>query len=242
MVLHCRYVPAGRDRYGSIPEISGNRLSKRASNIQADQHTSPNSTGGDGGGFSEADIIRRCRQGDTEAFAELVLEYQHRVYNLIYRMCGRAADAEELTQETFLRAFERMEQFRGDSRFYTWLFRIAANMAMSHRRRRKRVTFLSLGGRDEDSPDRPITAEELGRRENAPDAAAIQSETRQHILEALATLDETFRVVVVLRDIEDLDYSEIAEVLDLPVGTIKSRLHRARCMLKDRLQGLVDES
>ncbi len=171
-------------------------------------------------------------------------KYQDRVYNMILRMVGRPADAEELAQETFLKALEKIGQFRGQSGFYTWLFRIAANLSISQRRRSARIRFQPLGGRDDDEADQlgELAGQTAYARQERPDSAALAAEAHQRIVEALDDLDEEFRLVVVLRDIEEMDYTQIAEVMEVPVGTIKSRLHRARGMLKDKLSDLVEES
>jgi len=192
--------------------------------------------------WAEADLIDQCRRGDTEAFSTLVLRYQDRIYNVIARMVGRSADAEELTQDTFLKAFEKLHLFRGTSRFYTWVFRIATNQALSYRRRGSKVKFISMHASDDE--ERPAvgemqTAALASRRTPSPEVAAMAQETAQRIDDALLELDEEFRVVVVLRDIETMDYTQIADVLDVPVGTVKSRLHRGRCMLKEKLIDLL---
>ncbi|MFB3890432.1 MAG: sigma-70 family RNA polymerase sigma factor [Phycisphaerae bacterium] len=193
--------------------------------------------------FEDAALVERCRKGDLRAFEALVAKYQDRVYNMVLRMVGRAADAEELAQETFLKALEKIGQFRGASGFYTWLFRIAANLAISLRRRNGRVRFGPLTAVDDNGDGgagEAATAAVASRRNPGPEAAAMSSETNRRVTQAIEELDDEYRVVVVLRDIEDMDYAQIAGVLDLPVGTIKSRLHRARCMLKDKLADLVE--
>ncbi|MFP4355312.1 MAG: sigma-70 family RNA polymerase sigma factor [Phycisphaerae bacterium] len=192
--------------------------------------------------FEDATLVQRSRAGDMRAYGTLVAKYQDRIYNLTYRMCGRGADAEELTQETFLKALERIDQFRGHSKFYTWLFRIAANLTISHRRRAGRIRFHSMTGPEEfdEAQSDSLTASVARRRQPGPDHAAINQETSQRIMQALDELDDEFRIVVALRDIEEMDYAGIAEVLDLPVGTVKSRLHRARCLLKDKLADLLE--
>jgi RNA polymerase sigma-70 factor, ECF subfamily len=190
---------------------------------------------------AEADLLRRARAGQADAFSELVVRYQDRVYNLMVRMAG-VDQAEELAQEVFLRAFEKLDRFRGESRFYTWIFRIAANLAISQRRRKRRIAFTSLTRRREGEDDRQAdeaTAELASRRTPAPDANLLAGERADRIAAALDELDEDFRVVVVLRDIEDMDYAEIGEVLHLPPGTVKSRLHRARKLLQDKLADLI---
>ncbi len=190
----------------------------------------------------ELALVRRVQAGQAEAYGELVRRYQDRIYNLTFRMCNRHEDAEELAQEVFLKAFEKIHQFRGTSRFYTWLFRIAKNMTISHYRRTRRVKFFSLSGTDDNVAHAEAaerTAELAARRNPGPEAAASRKETVRAVTDALNELDEEFRVVVVLRDIEDMNYGEIAEVLDLPAGTVKSRLHRARNMLREKLADLV---
>jgi len=191
--------------------------------------------------FEDAALVDQCRKGDMQAFGSLVAKYQDRLFNMVFRMCGRRADAEELTQEAFLKALERISQFRGHSQFYTWLFRIAANLTISHRRRAGRVRFHSLSGPEEfeHSQADALTAAMARRRSPSPEAAVSAAETNQRVLLALEELDDEFRLVVVLCDIEGMDYAQIAQVLGVPVGTVKSRLHRARCMLRGKLADLV---
>ena len=184
-------------------------------------------------------LVTRVRGGDMQAFGVLVRRYQDRVFNLVYRMCSRRAEAEELAQDAFVKALERIDQFKGNSRFYTWLFRIAANLTISHQRRYKRVRFHSIDGASEDDPPaESLTAELAQRRAPDPVTAAESAETRDKVAEALAALDEPFRIVLVLRDMQDMDYAEMALVLDVPVGTVKSRLFRARSLLRERLEDL----
>ena len=190
--------------------------------------------------FEDAALVEQCRKGDMQAFGSLVAKYQDRIFNMVFRMCGRRADAEELAQETFLKALERIGQFRGQSQFYTWLFRIAANLTISHRRRSGRVRFQSLGGPDDvdHSQADALTAAMARRRNPAPEAAAMAVETNRRVMAALEELDDEFRLVVVLCDMQEMDYAQIAQVLGVPVGTVKSRLHRARCILKEKLADL----
>ena len=191
--------------------------------------------------FEDATLVEQCRNGDMQAFGSLVAKYQERIFNMVFRMCGRRADAEELAQETFLKALERINQFRGQSKFYTWLFRIAANLAISHRRRGGRVRFQSLSGPEEFEQDQAdnLTAAMARKRNPAPEAAAMAAEINRRVMQALDDLDDEFRLVVVLCDMEGMDYAQIAQVLNLPIGTVKSRLHRARCELRDKLADLV---
>ncbi len=191
--------------------------------------------------MDDAALVDRFRKGDMQAFGLLVTKYQDRIYNLVIRLCPQAADAEELAQEAFLKAMERIAQFRGQSQFYTWLFRIAANLAISHRRRGGRLKFQSLTGSDdfENTQAEALTAALAEKRCPSPVAAAISNESAARVEQAVTELDEEFRVVLVLRDVEEMDYSQIAEVLDVPVGTVKSRLHRARTVLRQSLGDLL---
>jgi RNA polymerase sigma-70 factor (ECF subfamily) len=219
----------------------GNPLSQQASNSLKEK--SPSSTESKVPiAFDDAELVQRCREGDMRAYGTLVAKYQDRIHNLIFRMCSRSADTEELAQETFLKALERIGQFRGNSKFYTWLFRIAVNLTISYRRRAGRIRFHSMNGPEEyeEARSQSLTAQLAQRRSPGPERVAMAGETSSRIAEALEELEDEFKMVVVLRDIEDMDYATIAEVVGVPVGTVKSRLHRARCLLRQRLADLVD--
>jgi len=233
----------GSGTYFSCLQISGNNVTEGASNILTESDK--------GGGveaaapvtiaFEDTVLIDRCRKGDMQAFGLLVAKYQDRLFNMVYRMCGRRADAEELAQEAFLKALQNLPKFRGQSRFYTWLFRIAANLTISHRRRAGRVAFHSMTQSDDfdGTQAEGLTASIAERRAPSPEAVAMSAEAADRVTQALDELDDEFRLVVILRDIEDMDYTEVAEVVGVPVGTVKSRLHRARCMLREKLHDLV---
>jgi len=192
--------------------------------------------------FEDASLVQQCRSGDMQAFAALVAKYQDRIFNTIFRMCPQRADAEELAQETFLKALERIGQFRGRSEFYTWLFRIAVNLTISYRRRSGRIRFHSMTEPDGSGGGRTdALIEAAAHRSNpGPAAAVIAGDTNRRVLESLEELDDDFRAVVILRDMEDMDYARMGRILDLPVGTVKSRLHRARSVLKEKLKDLVN--
>lgn len=227
----------------TLSQISGNMAANKASKLASQtQPVGQEASSRRTVAFEDDELVLRCQDGDMQAFGSLVAKYQDRVYNLMFRMVGRRALAEELAQEAFLKALERIGQFRRASRFYTWLFRIAANLAISHRRRAVRVRFHSLSGPEDGDGNLadPLTAGIAERRDPGPEAMAMSQETRERISAALCELDEEFRIVVVLRDREGLDYAEIAEVLDLPVGTVKSRLHRGRNLLREKLIDLID--
>lgn len=176
-------------------------------------------------------LVRRARNGDSAAFGMLVSRYQDRVLNACYRLCGSRDDAEDLTQTAFVKAYEALPRFEAKSSFYTWLFRIAVNLTLSHRRSRGRRKTISLDGGDDDRRPDPAAADE----DTDVARTAERNELREHLSAALAELDAEFRAVVVLKDIENMDYATIAQVLDLPLGTVKSRLHRGRLALRERL-------
>lgn len=182
----------------------------------------------------DEELVAQARAGDAPAAAALIERYQDRVYNICYRMCGHEADAADLTQATFLKALESLPSFELRSSFYTWLFRIAVNAALSHRRSSRRRPMNSLDGtvgadRPVEPPAAPDAPSPLRRLELA--------ELHERVAAALARLAEEFRAPVVLRDMEELDYHEIAEILAVPVGTVKSRIHRGRMMLRELLVG-----
>ncbi len=226
-----------------ISPLLGNSVTEWASNIPADKAAGEQSRALPPGtiAFEDAVLIDRCRKGDMKAFGSLVAKYQDRLFNMVLRLCGHQADAEELAQEAFLKALERIDQFRGQSQFYTWLYRIAANLAISHRRHAGRIRFgpLSRLGEPDCGAYDAATAALAAKRTEAPPEAAMAADAQRRVLAALEELDDEFRLVVVLRDIEDMDYVQIADVLEVPVGTVKSRLHRGRNLLKDKLADLM---
>jgi RNA polymerase sigma-70 factor (ECF subfamily) len=189
--------------------------------------------------IDDAVLIQRCRRGDSEATERLILRYQNRVYNIIFRMCGNADDAAELTQDTFVKVIENIDRFAGKSSFYTWIFRIAVNITLNFCKRRTKVTYQSL---DIEQQDQNWQATALLKKflsdETSPDPALVaqNKELLRLLQESLTELDEPHRAVIVLRDIEQMTYDQIAKVLNLEMGTVKSRLNRARCNLRELLE------
>jgi len=181
---------------------------------------------------TDAQLIGRTLSGEPAAFGELVLRYQDRLYNSLFRVLGSAEDARDAAQDAFVQAFVKLDTFRGSSAFYTWLYRIAFNTAMSHSRRQR--------------PTRSLDADrnELGREpidsQPSPDARLDLSERATQVHRALAELSAEFRQVIVLREMDGCKYEEIAEILELPVGTVRSRLFRARLELRDRLATVLE--
>jgi RNA polymerase sigma-70 factor (ECF subfamily) len=162
--------------------------------------------------------------------SRLIVKYQDRVYNTIFKICNNCDDAAELTQDTFVKVLENITSFRGKSSFYTWLFRVAVNETINFCRRRFKVVTQSLDG------GMPVPAD---MTENDPARLAQQKEVIALLTEAIGRLDEDHRVVIVLRDIEQMSYEQIAETLELELGTVKSRLSRARAMLREILETVL---
>jgi RNA polymerase sigma-70 factor (ECF subfamily) len=187
-------------------------------------------------------LVEQARAGDRGAFSRLVTRYQDRILNTCWRVCGNLEDAQDLTQEAFLQAMEKIESFQQRASFYTWVFRIAVNLSISHRRRAARTPKLSL--HDEDgrwTGDQP-GGRLPGRASDEPDdppARLSARETQEIVLDGLEKLDDEHRTVIVLKDIEGFDYQQIGEILELPLGTVKSRLHRARLALRDHLKPIL---
>jgi len=186
--------------------------------------------------LEDALSVRQVQDGDMGAFSRLVAKYQDRVVNVCWRICGHADDAQDLAQETFLHALEKIGTYRFASSFYTWLFRIAVNLSLSHRRKARRI-MLSLHSDEGDWSDRvPDRLAGASDPAGEPLARLTARELHERLVSGLDRLEDDFRAVIVLRDIEGFDYQEIAEVLDINVGTVKSRLHRARLALRERVK------
>lgn len=177
-------------------------------------------------------LIQRCLAGQTDAFGELVLRYQDRLYHSVYLMVNSPEDARDLTQEAFVHAFRRLDSFRGDSAFYTWLFRIAVNATISFRRKAARRRTYSVESVRDASGNEPVDPNDGVRP-----SARLEVDEQQHMVrEALRELSEEFRTAVVLTEIEGLSYEEAAAVVGCPIGTIRSRIHRARNELREKLR------
>jgi len=183
-------------------------------------------------------LLARARGGDGEAFDAIVLRYQDRVYNLLLRLCASASEAEDLTQEAFLKAYRALSKFHGESAFYTWLYRIAVNAHRSRRRsegRRRQV----------EQPEAVLeTADGEFRREAeapgaSPEEEAVRREAHARVKRELDRIPEEYREVIVLRDVEGLEYDAIAEVVGASRSAVKSRLHRARQSLAAQLKDLM---
>ncbi|RMF40169.1 MAG: sigma-70 family RNA polymerase sigma factor [Planctomycetota bacterium] len=177
--------------------------------------------------------IEQTLAGNQQAFAALVERYQSRLLGLLWHACGDRGLAEDIAQEAFIRAYRKLHTFAGDSQFYTWLAKIAMNQLISYRRRRRLESTQPRSGLD--------AALDTTGRDDPPDSGLELSETQQCVRAAIALLDEDRRTVLLLRDFDGHDYEAIARILDLPVGTVRSRLHRARLELKSILQSKSEQ-
>jgi RNA polymerase sigma-70 factor (ECF subfamily) len=185
--------------------------------------------------MDEAGLVQDARKGDLEAFNRLVLAYQDMAFNLAYRLVGDPAAAADATQDAFISAYRKLNTFRGGS-FKAWLLRIVTNACYDELRRLKRrpTTELEPVGNDDEEIESPSW---LKDPKETPEDAAIRDELNQAIQNCLERLEEEFRLVVVLVDVQGMDYAEAAESIKKPLGTIKSRLARARGRMKDCLRG-----
>lgn len=176
----------------------------------------------------ELDFIHRAQRGDRQAFGELVARYRDGVVNVIYRMCGDAELAEDAAQEAFIRAWQHLPKYRPDAPFRNWVYRIATNAALDTLRREREMSNVD---------DMPITARTPG-----PEAVIEQNERAALVQRAVLALPEASRVVLILREYEGLTYQEIADMVQIPIGTVMSRLNYARTRLRDMLKECLEAS
>jgi RNA polymerase sigma-70 factor (ECF subfamily) len=192
--------------------------------------------------ISDSVLIEQCRAGDSDAMSRLITKYKDRLYNVILRICANPEDAAELTQDAFVRIIENLHRFQQRSSFYTWAFRIAVNLTLNFCRRKVRIEMTSLdaelGGDNEQA--RAALRNYLADA-GAPDPAAIAQSKEQVnlIIRAINLLSEDQRAVVVLRDVEGMDYAQIAQIMEVELGTVKSRLARARANLRANLEAIL---
>ncbi len=187
-------------------------------------------------------LVGRCQQGDSNAQEMLIVKYQDRVFNVILKICGNYDDAAELTQETFVKFIEKIGTFKGKSAFYTWLFRIAVNLTINYCKRRVKLGMVSLDAvrnPEFDQARYQLKAFLTDEGADDPALAAQNKEVAEIIARSLEKLDEHQRTVIILRDMEGMSYIEIAEALEIELGTVKSRLYRARMSLKEILETVL---
>jgi RNA polymerase sigma-70 factor, ECF subfamily len=191
--------------------------------------------------YNEQQVVRSILHGDRTALSVLLERYQRRMYNLVLRMVGNRDDAAELTQDAMLKIVEHIHEFRGHSGIWTWMARIAMNLSISHLRKRRvrsgaSLESLGANGRQSDGPAMDPREQIPDHREPRPDSGVQRQEAMAQIKLALARLDDDSRAVIVLRDIGDFEYKQIAEILSLELGTVKSRLFRARSAVRAEMR------
>jgi len=182
----------------------------------------------------DALLVERVQAGDVAAYDHLVRRYRERLFGIIYNLCSNREDAADLTQEAFIKAFRSIQRFQGKSSFFTWLYRIAVNTALSHLKKHRMRRFFSLETVQDEPPSREII-EALSVEGNTEKGALI-SELQERLNEAFQKLSLKHRTVVVLFEIEGLSHQEISEIVGCSVGTVRSRLHYAKQQLQADLQ------
>ena len=184
---------------------------------------------------NDAELVRETLCGKTAAYNGLVLKYQRQVYNLAYRMVGNVDDAGDLVQETFIRAYNALSKFRQDASFLTWLYKITSNLCIDHLRARKTKSSLSLDVELEEGRE---PAADI--RSNGPEETALREATQEIVQREISILPDKYRVALVMRHLQDMSVEEISDALDLPAGTVKTHLFRAREMLRGRLRSVLE--
>ncbi len=181
-------------------------------------------------------LTSRLRLRDPGAFEQLIEEFQTPIFNLLYRMIGNREEAQDLLQEVFITVFKKVDDFRGESSLSTWIYRIATNHCINRKKYlTRRCHYARDAYDDSESAAMGSAADRFHDRIPGPDELAEGHQMERLIQEAMAALDEEHRVVVILRDVQNLSYEEIEEILQVAAGTVKSRLHRARMALKEKL-------
>lgn len=193
-----------------------------------------------GRSLSDHELIDAAKGGDEAAFAEIITRYKNPITNFLYRFLNDYEEAVDLAQETFVRVYFALDRYHTNYAFSTYIYRIASNLAISEIRKRKRRSILSLTGlfqsdAEDDTEFQPPDTRPL------PDADLVESERSRVIATAIATLPPKYRVPIVLRDVEGRSYEEVAEIMELGLGTTKSRISRARGLLREKLLGYLEE-
>ncbi|MCK0515022.1 sigma-70 family RNA polymerase sigma factor [Anaerobiospirillum sp. NML120448] len=182
---------------------------------------------------SDQAIVERVQQGDKEAYNILVLRYQHKVCDIAYKYVNNYVDANDIAQESFIRAYRALANFRGESSFYTWLYRIVSNTAKSYLEQNQKHRYSV----DVDDPefDNQQDVKGLLISNDSPDALLESDELHKIVSQAMEDLPEDLKRAIVLREVEEMSYEDIASIMDTPIGTVRSRIFRARQFIEDRL-------
>lgn len=185
---------------------------------------------------SDKKLVKRVQRGDKGAFDLLVLKYQHKIVNLVMRYVRDPELAQDITQEAFIKAYRALPRFRGDSAFYTWMYRIAVNTAKNHlAAQRRRPMNVELDLQDPDQYDLHAKLKET----DTPEAITLSNELRETVERAIAALPEDLRTAIILRELEGMSYEEIAQTMECPVGTVRSRIFRARDAINKKIGSLT---
>lgn len=182
--------------------------------------------------LSDKDLLSEVINGDLDSFDILVDRYKNRLMNFVFRFVKDADVAEDIVQETFLRVFRKRRDYKAIANFSTWIFTIAGNLAKSELRRRKRWRFFSIDAANEG--EKSFELPDLGRK---PDRNAAISMFEDNLQDAIDSLKDKYKEALILRDVDGMSYQQIAEIMDVPVGTVKSRVNRARLKLQKKLKG-----
>ena len=185
---------------------------------------------------SDKKLVKRVQRGDKGAFDLLVLKYQHKIVNLVMRYVRDPELALDITQEAFIKAYRALPRFRGDSAFYTWMYRIAVNTAKNHlAAQRRRPMNVELDFQDPEQYDLHAKLKET----DTPEALTLSNELKNTVEQAIAALPEDLRTAIILREIEGMSYEEIAQTMECPVGTVRSRIFRARDAISKKIGSLT---
>jgi len=185
-------------------------------------------------------LVKKSQSGDIESFELLISAYDKRAYNIAYRIMGNEEDAKDMAQEALLRIYKSIKDFKGQSSFSTWLYRIVTNVCLDELRRRKNEKYISM-----DSTIQTDSGElhmELCSDKETPESVYERVEQKELIMNAIGELSEDYKSAIVLRDIQGFSYEEISKMLDCSLGTVKSRINRARNMLRERLKSCMELS
>ncbi len=186
---------------------------------------------------TDAQLVKRVQKGDKGAFDVLVLRYQHKIVNLVMRYVRDPDQAMDIAQEAFLKAYRALPRFRGDSAFYTWLYRIAVNTAKNHlAAQRRRPMDVELDLQDSEQYDLHAKLKET----DTPEGVTLSHELNETVQRAIAGLPDDLRTAIILREIEGMSYEQIAQTMECPVGTVRSRIFRARDAIGKKIGGLID--
>ena len=188
---------------------------------------------------ADADLVQRAREGDTRAFDQLILKYGDKLYGLVYNMTSNKEDTHDVLQDVFARAYQSLPKFKGKSTFYTWIYQIAVNMTLNFLKKRKRRSGLSLNDMESSVQQDPALVETGW--ESDPERHTNVNELQKRLNEAMQHLSESHRTVVTLFDVQGLPHGEIAEILEVSVGTVRSRLHYAHQQLQTYLQDFWEQ-